>query len=101
MGASADPFASLASQLDKTSVPPPAQQPGSSADPFASLASQLHTNATPESSDNWSNWNPDQTLSSYGAATRGAIGGLASDTVDAVKGAANFLKPTPQSDDEK
>ena len=38
---------------------------------------------------------------SYGAATWGAVKGIASDTVDAVKGAANFLKPTPQSDDEQ
>jgi hypothetical protein len=66
----------------------------------ASTAKQTG-NAAPPSSDTWSNWNPDQTLSSYGAATRAAVGGLASDTVDAVKGAANFLKPTPQNDDEQ
>jgi hypothetical protein len=106
MGASADPFASLAAQLDKTSAPPPAQQPvsGAGADPFASLAAQLHTNASPDSQDKsfvqnyMDGGNP---AASYGAATRYGFDTLASDTVDAVKGAANFLKPTPQSDDEK
>lgn len=83
---------------------PSTQTPPSNLSPLEQLtasAAKQPSNTTQPSSDTWSNWSPTQALTSYGAATRSAIGGLASDTVDAVKGAANFLKPTPQSDDEK
>lgn len=103
MSASADPFAPIAAQLNAPSTPqPPQQKTNGSADPFASIAAQLNTNAAPpQSGDNWSNWNPDQTLSSYGAATRSAVGGLVNDTLSAVKGAASLINPTAQNDAEK
>ena len=50
--------------------------------------------------DNWSNFDPNQPLTSYGAATRAGLGGLARDTVGAVKGAAAALNPKPQNEHE-
>ena len=58
-------------------------------------------NDSHKTGDTWSNWSPDQPLTSYGAATRGAVGGLVDDTLDAVKGAIHVFNPLPQSDGEK
>jgi hypothetical protein len=82
-----------------TPVQAPAVNPNSLLQPGETLGTPVAP-PTPGGSDNWSNWNPDQLLTSYGAANRAAIGGLASDTLNAVKSAAAALKPTPQSDEE-
>jgi hypothetical protein len=74
------------------------------APPSAQVATPSDDSPTQQptpSGDNWSNWSPDQPLTSYGAATRGAIGGLVSDTLGAVKGAVKSLDPRPQSPGEQ
>jgi hypothetical protein len=108
------------SVLQSQSAPPPVapaaavtkpvvQRPASGLPPGVTLGPMVQPSTTsasastsdPTKSDNWTNWSPDQPLSSYAAATRGAIGGLVSDTLSAVKGAVKSLNPLPQNDDEQ
>jgi hypothetical protein len=107
-------YAALAQQAGAiSSVAPsvtPSATPGSGID-YSALAKQAGAissapapapaPSSPGGADTLSNWSPDQPLTSYGAATRGAIGGLGSDILNTVKAAASAMNPLPQSDEEK
>lgn len=100
-----DIFNQLASGQTPQAAPPKASAaaPGDIFDTLASGGTSTPpSQAAPSGSkDTWTNWSADQPLTSYGAATRGAVGGLIDDTLNAVKGAVSFFDPRPQNDGEK
>lgn len=109
-----DPYAEFGGSVATAPAPASTSTPASPAssassagsDPYAEFGGSVsqQDRPTPQvgpagqpNPDNWKNWSPDQPLLSYGAATRGAIGGLVDDTLDTIKGAVKSFDPRPQS----
>ena len=93
------PQASGATEWDANGKPvAPAQSQAAATTPEQSsfLENYMHPQGAPGGDENSSNL----PLTSYGAATRAGLNSVANATLDAVKGAAQFLHPKPQNEGE-
>jgi hypothetical protein len=113
-GGSAPPQGDVFDQLAAGQTAGPPASPTGTAPPSGDVFDQLAAGKDPDAVsaasskgfdiDNplkGSSFDPDQQLTSYGAATRGAVGGVLSDTLRAVHGAVKMINPKPQNPEEE